>query len=383
MPTGNGDRYLVTAAARDSFLAIDQRPAGAYLTLDNEAPRIEQFVLQNNVQVTASDTVGIENIISDAREMRFGETLEELNNAKYQPFADQHEITLSKKPGRKRIYGQWRDSYMNATRPGEKGSIAKVIHDKDGPKVSSTFPHNRADDVNISVMITANFDEISIDELSITTETVNLKGSDGTIIPAKVVFDALSKTVSLTPFEFLTYDSFYRVVIDDAVQDRLGNNLDKDFKWTFRTIDVSDHPPDKPVHVEVVSTRYGDSITWSPPRGFDKGRDFNPPVQGGYNVYRSERRKGQFELVNKVPLTETRYIDSDYGEPGKRFYFIRAVDAGGSESEASTTKVNDKISAVFNLRSGKATTVTSANDMIRLSVPRLKKRTKISIKNTR
>ena len=383
IPQSDGARYLITAVAKDSFLAEDQTPAGTYVTVDNQAPHVEGLILQNGLSVTASDTIEIESVVTGARQMRFAQDLTKLSQAPYVRFAPKTELKLSKKPGKKVVYGQWRDEFQNASRPGVAGSVSKIILDKTGPKISSTFPHDNAGRVNISVMITAHFDEISLDESTINNETVRLIDWEGNVVPSFVVFDSASKTMALTPLEYLRYAKDYKVVISGTVKDGLDNTLGEDFEWTFKTIDISDHPPAKPEGVKVVSGRNGDRITWLPPSKKDKGGDFNPPVQGGYNVYRSEKRAGPFELANKVPLTDTKYFDTDFNGAGRRFYMVRAVDAGGSEGEESETRTNNIIKTVFSMRPGKSVTITPSNAMIEMKLPALKRKTKVSVKNYR
>ncbi len=383
VPRSDGSRYLITAVAKDNFLAQDQTPAGIYVTVDNQAPVIERFVLENGASITASDTITIESSATGARQMRFAQNLSKLSRTSYVPFTPTTELKLSKKPGEKVVFGQWRDELKNASQPGEVGSVAKIVLDKTGPKISSTFPHDNADSVNISVMITANFDEISLDESTINTETVKLIDADGNEVLSLIIFDSVSKTAALTPVEHLLYATVYKVVVSGSVKDGLDNSLGKDFEWTFKTIGVSDHPPAKPESVKVVSARTGDRITWLPPSSKDKGGDFNPPIQGGYNVYRAENREGPFELANKVPLTGTRYFDMDFQGEGTRFYHVRAVDAGGSEGEESEVMANNKIKGIFLMGPGKSVTITPSNAMIEMRLPALKRKTKIRVENYR
>ena len=381
VPSSDGARYLITVVAKDNFLAEDQTPAGTYVTVDNQAPSVVGLILQNGVSITATDTIEIESVVSGAREMRFAQSIDKLSKTSYVPFAPKTEFKLSKKPGKKVIFGQWRDDLDNASRPGGAGSVSKIVLDKTGPKISSTFPHDNADRVNTSVMITANFDEISLDESTINSETVRLIDAEGNLVPSFIVFDGASKTVALTPLEYLLYAKSYKVIISGTVKDGLNNSLGKDFEWTFKTIGISDHPPSKPEGVKVVAGRNGDKITWSPPSKKDKGGDFDPPVQGGYNVYRAEKRPGPYELANRVPLTSTRYFDTDFTGVGRRFYMVRAVDAGGSEGEGSEARTNNVIKAVFSMKPGKSVTITPSNAMIEMRLPTLKRKTKVRVEN--
>lgn len=379
LPRSDGALFVVTAVARDRFLADDPTPAGTSVLVDNQPPVLDHLVLQNGVRVTASDTVDIAGFVTGAAAMRFAENREALKTAPWLSFAPLSRFQLSRKEGEKKVYAQWRDALGNATQAGAAGSTAGIILDKTGPKISSTFPHDQAKDANISVMVTANFEEISLDESGITDETFRLFDPDGNQVAAQITYDAVSKTATLTPLEFLEYGTEYRAVLSGKIKDHLDNYIGHDFGWKFSTVGISTHPPEKPVRLDVVSTERGDRLTWDEPVGADKGRDFKPPTQGGYNIYRAPSEQGPFELVNKVPVSGQNYYDRDWERPGRRFYAVRAVDAGGSESPGSEIVPNDAVDMVFNIKPSDPATVTLSNDLVRLVLPELKQPLRLHI----
>lgn len=380
LPSSDGARFVVTAAAKDRFLAEDPTPAGTSLLVDNQPPQVERLILQNDLPVTASDTITITSLVKGATQMRFAADSAALKFQRWQSFSAETSFTLPKKEGRKEVFGQWRDALGNYSRVGEAGSKGRIILDKSGPKVASTYPHDQVENVNISVMVTANFEEISLDETGITTDTFKLIGPDKNPVPAAVTFDQLSKTATLTPIEFLRYGTGYRVILSGAIKDRLGNTIGHDYGWTFKTVGLSTHPPARPQGLTVAAAEQGDKVSWSPPLGIDKGNDFDPPVQGGYNIYRASSPDGPFELVNKLPVTALTYYDKDYERPGRRFYMVKAVDAGGSESEGSPVSANDDINTLIKIAPGKPATVTLSNDALRLEVPKIERPMTLRIK---
>jgi hypothetical protein len=63
------------------------------------------------------------------------------------------------------------------------------------------------------------------------------------------------------------------------------------------------------------------------PKGERIKLSWQPPSESEgvfFNVYRSENAKGPFKLINKEPLNETNFIDSNLFE-GELFYMVRTV----------------------------------------------------------
>lgn len=52
----------------------------------------------------------------------------------------------------------------------------------------------------------------------------------------------------------------------------------------------------------------------------------------GYNIYRAEDSGGPYKKLNRTPVRETTYKDSDVQSGHSYFYMVTAVDAKGSES---------------------------------------------------
>ncbi|MHC1738719.1 MAG: hypothetical protein AB9882_12005 [Ignavibacteriaceae bacterium] len=107
---------------------------------------------------------------------------------------------------------------------------------------------------------------------------------------------------------------YYSIAIDSAGNESAKGNID--------TVLVKDDiPPPSPRLVEAQSAQEGILITWEPVYEFDFA---------GYNVYKSNIPDGIFVKINKVVITELRYLDKE----GKLtdFYKVRAIDTSGNES---------------------------------------------------
>lgn len=107
---------------------------------------------------------------------------------------------------------------------------------------------------------------------------------------------------------------YYAIAIDSA-----GNESPK---GNIATVELRDDiPPPSPRLVEAQSTQDGILITWEPVYEFDFA---------GYNVYKSSIPDGIYVKINKVVITELKYLDKE----GKitDFYKVRAIDTSGNES---------------------------------------------------
>jgi hypothetical protein len=60
----------------------------------------------------------------------------------------------------------------------------------------------------------------------------------------------------------------------------------------------------------------------------------------GYNVYRSTSEKVPAALLNKAPITDTRYDDTFFDFEKDYFYFVRAVSAGREAEPIESTESN-------------------------------------------
>jgi predicted CXXCH cytochrome family protein len=251
-----------------------------------------------------------------------------------------------------------------AARAAAAKSEAEPVTDKPEPRVTSTFPRPGAQDVNVSVMLTAGLTGPPPEEAGVNPDTFKLLGPDGEPVEADVRYDRTARSAVLTPLEPLAYGSVYQAILSPELRDRLDQALEPDESWEFRTIDRSDHPPGRPIGLKVVSTHLGDRLTWDAPTEPDPGKDFNPPVQGGYNVYRADDKQGPFVLVNSVPLTANKYLDNEYQHPGRRYYSVRAVDAGGGVGPATPVRSNRDVDISVKLPAGKKHALEASNGSI-------------------
>ncbi|MBC7900356.1 MAG: hypothetical protein H7070_09925 [Saprospiraceae bacterium] len=85
------------------------------------------------------------------------------------------------------------------------------------------------------------------------------------------------------------------------------------------------------------------SLTWNAP---DKNVDgTTPPNVLGYNVYRSASDKEAAKLLNKTPVTDTKFADEFFEFAKQQFYFIRAVSvgSGGIPVESGESNIVDLV----------------------------------------
>ena len=104
------------------------------------------------------------------------------------------------------------------------------------PSVASTAPSRGATDVPVNSTVGVTFSE-PMDSASINSTTVQLR--DGTAqVTASVVYDAGTRTATLTPASALNYGRTYTVSVTggvSGVRDSSGNVLTVDDTWTFVT----------------------------------------------------------------------------------------------------------------------------------------------------
>jgi predicted phage tail protein len=60
----------------------------------------------------------------------------------------------------------------------------------------------------------------------------------------------------------------------------------------------------------------------------------------GFNIYRSNAKTQAGRLLNKVPVTETKYADQSFEFEKEYFYFVRAVSSGTGDSPTESTESN-------------------------------------------
>ncbi len=81
------------------------------------------------------------------------------------------------------------------------------------------------------------------------------------------------------------------------------------------------------------------SLTWLPPT--QNVDNTTPPNILGYNIYRSQSEKVPAKLLNKTPISETKYDDGFFEFETEYFYFVRSVSlgTGGEPVESSESNI--------------------------------------------
>ncbi|MDI6822444.1 MAG: Ig-like domain-containing protein [Actinomycetota bacterium] len=118
-----------------------------------------------------------------------------------------------------------------------------------------------------------------------------------------------------------TQDGEHTLVV--KAYDQAGNEAVSD-PLTLTT----NNPPSSPRNLIATSKEDGINLTWSP----------NPETDiAGYNIYRATFQDGPFEKINQELVTSTSFKDTGINLDDSYYYFIKAVDETGKESEASQT----------------------------------------------
>jgi hypothetical protein len=118
------------------------------------------------------------------------------------------------------------------------------------------MPASGTVDVKVGTTVSLRFVE-AIDGSSFTSETFELRDSDGNPVPASVTYDAAIQTAILTPASQLQNQATYTVTIRGSVLDSLGNPRSADITWAFTTeAGYPDSGPGGPILV-VTSTYDG------------------------------------------------------------------------------------------------------------------------------
>jgi hypothetical protein len=95
------------------------------------------------------------------------------------------------------------------------------------------------------------------------------------------------------------------------------------------TANIAANPTDLKTDV----TQDSVTLSWTAPDANVNGT--KPPNIIGYNIYRSTSEKEAATLLNKAPITETKYADKYFDFEKDYFYFVRTVSLG---SEALATE---------------------------------------------
>jgi hypothetical protein len=120
--------------------------------------------------------------------------------------------------------------------------FANGASDTTAPTVASRSPAPGATGVPANTTVTATFSE-ALDAASISTATVELRTSSGTLVGAAVAYATAGFTVTLTPTAALADLTAYTVTLRGGatgIKDVAGNALATDVTWTFTTAAASD-----------------------------------------------------------------------------------------------------------------------------------------------
>ncbi|MBI2547907.1 Ig-like domain-containing protein [Candidatus Woesearchaeota archaeon] len=129
------------------------------------------------------------------------------------------------------------------------------------PNVTSLFPLNNSESIDVESNITAMFSE-SILPQTVTNETVMLSyqnNSQNIVIPGSYVFENLSRKIILSPESHLLKNTTYRVTILDGITDISGNHLSTNYSSSFTTASSEDMPT---VNVTYISPSNNSRDVW-------------------------------------------------------------------------------------------------------------------------
>ncbi len=109
--------------------------------------------------------------------------------------------------------------------------------DTTAPTVMSTSPITGATGVIPASTVTATFSE-AVDGTTVNTTTFELRDPSNTVVPATVVYNSGTNTVTLTPTNSLAASTVYTAKVkggSSGVKDLAGNALAADYSWSFTT----------------------------------------------------------------------------------------------------------------------------------------------------
>ncbi len=113
------------------------------------------------------------------------------------------------------------------------------------PTVSSVTPISGATNVPTNTTVSAIFSE-PMDAATINSSTIELRNSSGVQMTATVLYNAGTRTATLTPSSALANSTLYIATIKggaSGVKDAAGNALASDYTWSFVTVAADATPP--------------------------------------------------------------------------------------------------------------------------------------------
>lgn len=255
LPSSDGGAYTIYARAVDGSNNVDPTPASVTVNVDNTAPTINDFLINNNAAFTNTTTVSLDSSVTGAAEMRFAESLGTLGATSYLPYASSSTYNLSSGDGTKTVYAQYRDSVGNYTVAGSLNSFDSIILDTTAPVVSGVSPPAGSNTATPSTTVTADFDDANgLDDASINTDTFYLKDSADATVTAAITYDAGQKRAVLTPSASLIQGNTYTAYLTSGIRDVAGNSLSS-YSWSFIISDIT--PPDTAISDPIGGTLTG------------------------------------------------------------------------------------------------------------------------------
>lgn len=106
----------------------------------------------------------------------------------------------------------------------------------------------------------------------------------------------------------------------------------------FLLIEPSANVAANPTELKTEVTQDAIDLTWIAPDANVNGT--KPPNIIGYNVYRSVSEKETATLLNKAPVTDTKYSDRYFDFEKDYFYFVRAVSLGSDAIPTESLESN-------------------------------------------
>ena len=209
-------------------------------------------------------------------------------------------------------------------------AFSNAVKDKDGntlnsgyswsfttapqPGVSGVDPVNGADNISLSVVVTATF-ETDMDASTLNTSNFTLSSSGGPV-SGSVSYDTGSRTASFTPASYLNGGTTYTARLNTSVLDSAGQPLsESDYTWFFMT----GYTPQPSVAVDSMQATF----TWSPIAGATQ-----------YNLYWSETPGVTKDTGLKVSSVTSPYTHTNLTN-GKTYYYVMTAVIGGIEGPDS------------------------------------------------
>ena len=138
----------------------------------------------------------------------------------------------------------------------ESASATITVPDVTPPTVSSTTPLAGATGIRLTSNVSAVFSE-PMDAATITTATLFLKTSGGTLIPGAVAYNAATHSAQFTPSAALPNAATVLVTVTTGAKDVAGNAMQAEFTSSFAT---RDEAPPTVISTSPVSAATGVSV---------------------------------------------------------------------------------------------------------------------------